>query len=389
MKNIEFFALLLIMITITACSADAVPEESAKPPVEAVEMPTQPNTELSEAQIQPIVETPIAETPIEPQPQGNIYLYGELHEREQILNKEFELWYDYYHNENMRHLFYEAPYYSAGFLNLWMKAENDEIFDELFAEVRGTAMGSALTRNFFERIKKECPETIFHGTDIGHQHNTTGQRYLIYLRDNGLFDSEEYALARLAVDQGIHYYSKIDDAYRENKMAENFIREFDKLNGESVMGIYGGAHTWLDAMDIRTQSVGTMGKQLKEHYGDIVYSEDLSYLVRGVEFGRIDIIKVNGKEYEALYFGGIDIRGDEAYTYFETWRLENAYDDFKDMPLTGGVMPYHEYPMTVEIGQVFVVDAKKQDGTLDRVYFRSDGNKRGNRLVTEQFLTEE
>ena len=32
-------------------------------------------------------------------------------------------------------------------------------------------------------------------------------------------------------------------------MVENFTREFDKLSGESIMGIYGAAHTGLEAMD--------------------------------------------------------------------------------------------------------------------------------------------
>ena len=36
---------------------------------------------------------------------GRIYLYGELHGNEKILEKELELWKKYYHEENMRHLF--------------------------------------------------------------------------------------------------------------------------------------------------------------------------------------------------------------------------------------------------------------------------------------------
>lgn len=62
-------------------------------------------------------------------PSGQIYLYGESHGVEEILNKEVELWCDYYHNENMRHLFIEMPYYTAEFLNIWMQSDSNDILD--------------------------------------------------------------------------------------------------------------------------------------------------------------------------------------------------------------------------------------------------------------------
>lgn len=34
-------------------------------------------------------------------------------------------------------------------------------------------------------------------------------------------------------------------------MAENFIREFEKLGSENIMGIYGSAHTGLDDLEKR------------------------------------------------------------------------------------------------------------------------------------------
>jgi len=48
------------------------------------------------------------------------------------MDKEFELWHEYYNNKNMRHLFVELPYYTAEFLNIWMKSDSDEILDELY-----------------------------------------------------------------------------------------------------------------------------------------------------------------------------------------------------------------------------------------------------------------
>lgn len=60
---------------------------------------------------------------------GKIYLYGERHGIESILDAEFDLWYDYYHNDGMRHLFIESSYYAGELLNLWMKSEDDQILD--------------------------------------------------------------------------------------------------------------------------------------------------------------------------------------------------------------------------------------------------------------------
>ncbi len=105
---------------------------------------------------------------------GKIFLYGERHADETFLEEEFALWSNFYHEEGMRHLFIESPYYTAEFLNLWMDADSDEILDQLFADWKGTSMGSDLVRSFYKRIKEECPETVFHGTDVGHQYDTTG-----------------------------------------------------------------------------------------------------------------------------------------------------------------------------------------------------------------------
>jgi len=56
--------------------------------------------------------------------------------------------------------------------------------------LRGTPQNKA----FYQSIKVLCPETVFHGTDIGFRHYYAGPRYLAYLRENGLEDSEPYSL---------------------------------------------------------------------------------------------------------------------------------------------------------------------------------------------------
>ncbi|MFF2015089.1 hypothetical protein [Paenibacillus sp. NPDC058177] len=133
-----------------------------------------------------------------------------------------------------------------------------------------------------------------------------------YLVANDLTRTEEYTLTIEAIQQGRFYYSKDDNVYRENKMTENFIREFGKLGSESVMGIYGSAHTGLDEMDY-TQSIPCMANQLQEHYGDNIYSEDLRWIAKNIKPSRVDYITLQGKEYLASYFGKQDLNGFKDY----------------------------------------------------------------------------
>lgn len=319
-------------------------------------------------------------------PSGQIYLYGEQHGVEKILEKEFEIWSRYYNEKGMRHLFVELSYYTAEFLNIWMKEDDDNILDELYEDWKGTASYNPAVKEFYKRIKSECPETVFHGTDVGHQYDTTGQRFLKYLEENNQKDSEKYSLTMEAIEQGKNFYKKEDYGYRENKMVENFIREFEKLDGESIMGIYGSAHTDFDAMEYNDGKVPCMANQLRKRYGDTVHSEDLSWIAKDIEPERTDIITVNNKEYEASYFGRQDLTGFKDYAFREFWRLENAYEDFKEMKKTGDVLPYNNYPMLIETGQVFVIDYTKKDGTVIRKYYRSDGYIWNGLPSTEEFV---
>lgn len=225
---------------------------------------------------------------------GQIYLYGEEHGVKKILDKEFQLWHDDYNDEGMRHLFIELPYYTAEFLNVWMRADNDTVLDAVYDDWDGTAAHTPDVKAFYQKIKTECPETVFHGTDVGHQYDTTGERFLQYLEENGEKDLEQYQLVQQAIHQGEVYYGKGDDVYRENKMVENFIREFDHLNGESVMGIYGSAHTRIDAMDYSSGTVPCMANQLNARYGSALHSEDISWIAKDIDPVRVDTVTVAG-----------------------------------------------------------------------------------------------
>ena len=111
---------------------------------------------------------------------GQIYLYGELHSVPEINQKEFEIWDYYYHEEGMRHLFVEYPYFMAEYLNQWMQAEDDAILDQIYQDIEGTQGHAQATLDFLHSIKENCPETVFHGTDeetlsrgIGHLYGSS------------------------------------------------------------------------------------------------------------------------------------------------------------------------------------------------------------------------
>ncbi|MCL2773829.1 MAG: AraC family transcriptional regulator [Oscillospiraceae bacterium] len=104
---------------------------------------------------------------------------------------------------------------------------------------------------------------------------------------------------------------------------------------------------------------------------------------------RTDNMQINGKEYEASYFGKQDMSSwTDDYKSREFWRLENAYNDFKDKWKTGNLLPYTNYPMNIETGQVFVIDYTGNDGTVKRKYHFSDGTVWLDMLSTTEFRIE-
>lgn len=130
-----------------------------------------------------------------------IYLYGERHGEQRILNRELEIWGEYY-KKGMRDLFVEYSYADAQFLNLWMQADEDELLEQQIKDWEGTAAGTEVVKNFLKQIKENYPKTVFHGTDVGHTWHSTGPRYLKYLKSTGQMDTEEYQRALLNIQQG-------------------------------------------------------------------------------------------------------------------------------------------------------------------------------------------
>lgn len=320
---------------------------------------------------------------------GQIYLCGELHSQDDILEKELELWQQYYHENGMRHLFVEKPYYTAQFLNLWMESEDDQILNQVYEAWNGTQAHSPNVKAFYQEIKKTCPETVFHGTDVGHQRNTIGQEYLKYLEENGQKDSEQYQLAQQNIEQGETFYAEQDDVYRENCMAENFMAEYDRLTQEEgptdIMGIYGAAHTDPESMNV-TGEVPSMAGQIKARYGKRVHPKDLREEIEPVKTETMELI---GKEYTALYFGKVDTSTSSGVRCVEIWQLENAYEDFKDCPTGDRFFTDNNFLTPLKEGQVFVLDFTTTTGEVIRQYYRTDGNTYEGSLCANEFLLEE
>lgn len=109
-----------------------------------------------------------------------------------------------------------------------------------------------------------------------------------------------------------------------------------------------------------------------------------------LEAMKKDIITINGKEYEASYFGESDMSSwSKEFTKRQYWRLENAYNDFRDKPRLMQVLPYNNYPpINIGIGQVFVIDYYKDDVTVERKYYIADGTVWNDMPCTCEFIPE-
>ena len=215
-----------------------------------------------------------------PKENAQIHLYGESHGEPLFYQKELEVWEKFY-SKGHRDLFVELPYYSAEFLNLWMHADDDVILNQYYEDIDGTLSHVEEYLDFLHEIKEKYPQTVFYGTDVGHQYFSTGKRYLEYLENVGLKDSENYKLAENCIEQGKVYYDDCEhnatDPYREQKMGENFIDAYNRLGQKEIMGIYGSYH-------INLKDENIMAAQIKAHYGDVVECISIYSLLMGHHF---------------------------------------------------------------------------------------------------------
>lgn len=192
------------------------------------------------------------DTDIYPSADTKIELYGESHGLKKFYDAEYSIWKERY-DDGQRILFMEIPFSSAKFLNMWLKADNDEILDMYYKNLEGTLSHRPAYLRFLKTIKENCPDTIIIGTDVDHQYDTTGKAYLEYLESNGLKDSEDYTLAEECIKQGEEYYS-VDpeemEEIREDYMISNFLNAYERVGKVRIMGIYGSYHTNPEAPNV-------------------------------------------------------------------------------------------------------------------------------------------
>ncbi len=266
-----------------------------------------------------------------------------------------------------------------------MQASDDTILDEFFTDIQGTDMDSPQSKAFFQRIKATCPETVFHGVDVGHAYATMGKRYLDYLIEHDLADSPQYVLAEQSIQQGQKYYADQDHVYREAMLVQNCMREFDMLQNQDIMGIFGSLHIFLNVPVI--DGTESMATQLQWRYGDQLSVTDLSFLSKELPALRIDTLLVAGKEYKAFYFGKQDLSTMfPDFLFREFWKLEDAYADFSQAEVTGDMLPFDNYPMNIELNQIYVIDYTYTDGSVERMVYRFDGYLWNGHPTTEQIV---
>jgi len=92
----------------------------------------------------------------EPAGGTQILLLGETHG--EGYERELEVWKAQY-GQGSRDLFIEMPFCTAQWLNLWMESESDEVLEQVYAELEGTAAHNEGYLAFLHEIKRECPET--------------------------------------------------------------------------------------------------------------------------------------------------------------------------------------------------------------------------------------
>lgn len=365
----RFLILTFVVLGLVSCKSDDVVNQNN---ISIDDM----ESKIVTAEVEPINET------------GKIFLYGEIHGQERILEKEFDLWKQYYHEDNMRHLFIESPYSKAQLLNLWMQDDHDGIL----IDVMGSNGDLEAVLNFYRNIKSECPETIFHGTDVnGYKSTYPGIEYRKYLEENDLKDSPMYQLNEESIEQVKYYSQSGDDIYREAKLVENFIRELNSIGNHDIMGIYGAAHIANDEFTKDSNTVTSMAYQLSLVYGDRLIRIDLTdELLKGLLDEPLSIgeFELGGKLYTAEYYGINETTNSPLILSFEYWKLIDAYEDYKDAEQIGEFIPAYNYPMKLKENNIYVIEALLKDNTKMIYQTIVDGSLVDGILTSKQFKIE-
>ena len=301
---------------------------------------------------------------------GIAHFYGEVHGDPQLIAFQLARWGYYYENHGMRHLLMEFPFFSAAFLNVWMQADDDSILDAFFADIRGTAVDVPYMRDFFVAIKANYPETIFHGTDVGHQQGQA-VRFLAHLRSEGLEGTEIYEQTLLNMAQGrAHQAEQGTHSSRVVAKFDNIVEVLNSLPDENVMGaFFGMAHMLLGYYPEHLDPVGhlTVAQRLVDQFGEQIQIRDITpYRVRPAT------ITVEGTIFNAQYFGTSgphDFAIGRVYRSF--FRFDDAYEHFSEHERSGDVLPHDNFLMPVGEDEVFLTLFRFMDGTELPLFYRT------------------
>ena len=94
-----------------------------------------------------------------------------------------------------------------------------------------------------------------------------------------------------------------------------------------------------------------------------------------------------GKKYEAEYCGMQNLTGFKDYSCRKYWRLKNAYQDVYMYDIFD-YLPYNNYPVQVNKGDVFRIEYLKTDGSGYIEYLRADGDEYYGEPTTKGFYSE-
>jgi len=303
---------------------------------------------------------------------GRIFLFGEYHASQPIMDRQLELWGYFYHYHNMRHLFLENMFSSSQFLNLWMQSSDDEILYELllpgtFSDDAFIARNNRMLIEWLKEIKENFPETVFHATDVA-IHVGSSQRFLAYLRGIGMQDSETYEITLQNIDQGTHFIRTGSHATRAYYMPQNFIREFDSLVDQDVMAIHGMAHVELTTNFLNYDNIPSMAYILRERYGSQLYTFDMTGYREIAHAIDLNLFNIGERRIGSRFLGrDTTVHGNVFERIF--YRVVIRFDEVINMPVTGNIISSDFFLLPATAEQVFIIKTIYADGADAKVQF--------------------
>lgn len=329
--------------------------------------------------------------------EGQVFLFGEVHGDEGEYKEELRIW-DYYYNEyGFRDLIVEYSYFFSEILNAYMRIPGDDILNSLFLFLseRTSSIYTVPFYNYVKTLKEKYPETRFHGVNVNEGNKGNAEAFVQIWLQNGLTTEDAYEDFIINLNQNT-YHSRLKgrekEAYREEMMAANILKEMSKIGNKSVVGFFGSVHCDIGGSDNIYSDIPNMATNLYKNIGNNLYSENIRRFANGntrepykgeiplPTFDYTSLFKgindfniIISRNYNYIYKGETKISYKD-YVVRKFYLVENAYNDLKYYAKTGEVLPYNNFPFEVELNQVYAVDFITKDNRIDRKYYRSDPN---------------